>query len=429
MSKLKELCDVLVPMRDKPKMFVNETNGVPWCRIEDIEGKYLYGTTSGQYVDGDTIDKMNLKVFPSGTVICACTGASIGTYAITKRDLITNQTFAGLVCGEKLYNHFLYYFVKLYTKAFIDKSVGCAQAYITRETFENIELPDIPFEKQKEIVASLEMIDDKIENNNAICSELEAMAKLLYDYWFVQFDFPDPSGKPYKSSGGKMVWNEKLKREIPDAEGWGVKRVGDMITTERGISYSTPNIETGKGVPMLNLATFKPGGGDYKADGLKHFLGDYPKNKVLRPYELIMCNTQQTAIKFETDIIGRAMLVPDIFDGDVVFSHHVNVIRTQDENAKYYLLYLFNSDYYHKYISGFTNGTNILGLSFNGVEDYWTEVPSSDLLKRFGKIVLEVERKKSEIIVENQQLASLRDFLLPMLMNGQVKVGAKKNST
>ena len=248
------------------------------------------------------------------------------------------------------------------------------------------------------------------------------MAKLLYDYWFVQFDFPDENGKPYKSSGGKMVWNDELKREIP--AGWEVKRVGDIISTERGISYSTPNIKTGEGVPMLNLATFMPGGGDYKADGLKHYLGDYPKNKVLKPYELIMCNTQQTAIKFETDIIGRAMLVPDIFDGDVVFSHHVNVIRTADENMKYYLLYLFNSDYYHKYISGFTNGTNILGLSFNGVEDYLTESPSADILKMFGERVLEVEKKKSEIFLENQQLSSLRDFLLPMLMNGQVKVGA-----
>ena len=174
---------------------------------------------------------------------------------------------------------------------------------------------------------------------------------------------------------------------------------------------------------MLNLATFMPGGGDYKADGLKHYLGDYPQNKVLNPYELIMCNTQQTAIKFETDIIGRAMLVPDIFEGDVVFSHHVNVIRTQDDNLKYYLLFLFNSDYFHKYISGFTNGTNILGLSFNGVEDFQTTMPPTALREKFGRVVLEAEKKKSEIMVENQQLASLRDFLLPMLMNGQAKVG------
>ena len=306
-------------------------------------------------------------------------------------------------------------------KQLINGAVGSTMPSMNTDILKSIivQAPDKAI--QDKIETFLTMIEDKVSNNTAICSELESMAKFLYDYWFVQFDFPDENGKPYKSSGGKMVWNEDLKREIP--EGWEVKRIGEMISTERGISYSTPNIETGSGVPMLNLATFMPGGGDYKADGLKHFLGDYPKSKVLKPYDLIMCNTQQTAVKFETDIIGRAMLVPDIFDKDVVFSHHVNVIRTQDEEFKYYLLYLFNSDYYHKYITGFTNGTNILGLSFSGVEDYLTEIPTKDILAKFSAVVKVCENKKSEIIVENQQLTSLRDFLLPMLMNGQVKVG------
>ncbi len=318
---------------------------------------------------------------------------------------------------------FIYYSLLINLQLFRKIAQGSQTKFLTMEILDGFEFDNLPYIKQIVLAKVLKNIDLKIANNNAICADLEAMAKLLYDYWFVQFDFPDENGKPYKSSGGKMVWNEDLKREIP--EGWKVGRVGDMISTERGISYSTPNIATGQGVPMLNLATFMPGGGDYKADGLKHFLGDYPQNKVLKPYELIMCNTQQTAIKFETDIIGRAMLVPDIFDGDVVFSHHVNVIRTLNEDMKYYLLYLFNSDYYHKYISGFTNGTNILGLSFNGVEDYLTEVPDEGILKMFGEWIHGFEKKKSQVLLENEQLASLRDFLLPMLMNGQVKVGGK----
>ena len=115
-------------------------------------------------------------------------------------------------------------------------------------------------------------------------------------------------------------------------------------------------------------------------------------------------------------------MIPDIFEGDILSSHHVNVIRPHKVWMKEYLLYLFNSDFFHKYISGHTNGTNILGLVFSGVEDYQTEVPPDNLLKKFSVIVLNVERKKSEIIRENQELASLRDFLLPMLMNGQAKV-------
>ena len=274
--------------------------------------------------------------------------------------------------------------------------------------------------EQRKIGKVLLSIDRKIALNTRMNAELEAIAKQLYDYWFVQFDFPDEKGNPYKSSGGKMVYNPTLKREIP--AGWETSKIGDMISTERGISYSTPNISSGKGVPMLNLATFMPGGGDYKASGLKHYLGEYPSNKVLKPYDLIMCNTQQTAIKFETDIIGRAMLVPDIFENDIVFSHHVNIIKTEKNDLKYYLLYLFNTDHYHKYISGYTNGTNILGLSFNGVSEYITEIPPDTLLVQFASLILGIAKKKSLIFKESSNLTHLRDSLLPMLMNGQVTV-------
>lgn len=380
-------------------------------------------------VEHDEIPSRAQRAVKDGTIVISSVRPNLKHYALIRNpdeNIVVSSGFVTLDAKPDMVDSEYLYYAVTSSQATKYLDIIASTAVSAYPSFNpddlgnySIEMPDSLVE-QKKIAKILANIDSKIFNNNTICSNLEAMAKLLYDYWFVQFDFPDENGKPYKSSGGKMVWNEDLKREIP--AGWEVGRIGDMISTERGISYSTPNIKTGKGVPMLNLATFMPGGGDYKADGLKHYRGDYPKNKVLKPYELIMCNTQQTAIKFETDIIGRAMLVPDIFDGDVVFSHHVNVIRTQNEDMKYYLLYLFNSDYYHKYISGFTNGTNILGLSFNGVEDYLTEIPPQNLLEEFGRTVLGVEKKKSEIFKENEQLASLRDFLLPMLMNGQVKV-------
>lgn len=178
-------------------------------------------------------------------------------------------------------------------KYFEANASGSGQRYtLTNEIIESFPVPlpdDISI--QDDLGDLCSAIDFKISNNVAICSDLAAMLKLIYEYWFVQFDFPDENGKPYKSSGGKMIWNHELKRDIPD--GWEVLPIGNMISTERGLSYSTPNIKSGQGIPMLNLATFMPGGGEYKADGLKHYLGDYPRNKVLQPYDLIMCNTQQ----------------------------------------------------------------------------------------------------------------------------------------
>lgn len=281
-----------------------------------------------------------------------------------------------------------------------------------------LEIPYVNIERQECIVALLSDIDSKIDNNNAISAELEGMAKDLYDYWFVQFDFPDENGNPYKSSGGKMVWNEELKREIP--EGWEVDRLGKHITSSRGISYNSATLE-GDGVPMINLASFGVDS-NYKPAGIKTYNGQYDADKILRPFDLIMCNTQQTAVDPTKDIIGKAMLVPDIFDGDVVSSHHITTIAPDVDELKYYIYSTCKTTWFHKYIVGFASGTNILGLDFKGFEDYLMPLPPMRLLQKFATTIKNIESEKSLIITENIELTSFRDFLLPMLMNGQVKV-------
>ena len=135
-----------------------------------------------------------------------------------------------------------------------------------------------------------------------------------------------------------------------------------------------------------------------------------------------MCNTQQTAIDFSKDIIGKALLVPNIFEGDITSSHHVNTLKVHDEKLKFYLYRVFNTDYFHAYISHFASGTNIMGLDFAGVESYTAIIPNEEILKKFAEFTLNIEKKKSEIIRENTKLISLRDRLLPLLMNGQVEV-------
>ncbi|MBS1586765.1 MAG: restriction endonuclease subunit S [Bacteroidetes bacterium] len=245
------------------------------------------------------------------------------------------------------------------------------------------------------------------------------MAKTVYDYWFIQFDFPDKNGKPYKSSGGKMTYNEVLKRKIP--VGWKVGELRNYLTSNRGVSYNGKDI-AGDGIPMINLNSFNVNG-TFKIEGTKSYSGEYSSSKVLRPFDLVMCNTQQTALDPKKDIIGKSILVPDIFESEVVSSHHVTTISVKDYNLKFYLNSLFNTPYFHQYISGYATGTNILGLNFEGVLSYLAEIPTNELLLKFSAIVLNVEKQKSRIFKENQQLTQLRDWLLPMLMTGQVTIG------
>ena len=345
--------------------------------------------------------------------------APIGLLAIATAPCCTNQGFKSFVVDTTLCDsEYLYYYLRCHMKEIVALGGGTTFKEVSKETIEefDVELPPLPF--QHKIIAVLSDTDAKIDNNNAIAAELEGMAKDLYDYWFVQFDFQDENGKPYKSSGGKMVWNEELKREIP--EGWEVDRLGKHISSNRGISYNSATLE-GDGVPMINLASFGVDS-NYKPAGIKTYNGQYDADKILHPFDLIMCNTQQTAIDPTKDIIGKAMLVPDIFDGDVVSSHHVTTITPDVDELKYYLYGTCKTTWFHKYIVGFASGTNILGLDFKGFEDYLMPLPPMRLLKKFATAMKNIESEKNLIITENAELASLRDFLLPMLMNGQVKV-------
>lgn len=305
-------------------------------------------------------------------------------------------------------------------KYFENNASGSGQRYtLSTETLNAIPVIAPDLQAQEKIGDVFSNIDKKIALNRRMNAKLEQMAKRLYDHWFVQFDFPNADGKPYKSSGGKMEYNEVLKREIP--AGWEVKKLGELFTTNRGVSYSTKTITGDIGIPMINLASFSPDG-SYKIDGIKIYTGEYTEEKVLKPFDLVMCNTQQTAIDFSKDIIGKALLVPDIFEGNITSSHHVNTLKTQNEKLKFYLYRLFNTDYFHAYISHYASGTNIMGLDFAGVENYSAVIPSEEVLSKFADFTLNIEMKKSEIIRENKKIIALRDRLLPLLMNGQVNV-------
>ena len=360
-----------------------------------------------------------------GDIITPLTEQTIGLLGTTARipesgKYIQSQDIALVKCKVgKIDPTFCYYLIssRLVRNQL---SVAAQQTKIRHTSPDKIKactvwIPEL--DDQKAIGRLLASLDEKIQLNKRINDNLEAMAKQLYDYWFVQFDFPNEEGKPYKSSGGTMVWNEKLKREIP--KGWEVKHLGDIIETNRGISYNTSSI-SGGGVPMINLASFNVNG-TYKDAGIKTYNGSYTKEKVLKPFDLVLCNTQQTAIDFSKDIIGKAFLVPDVFEGDIVSSHHINTIKTEDY-YKAYIAYLSNTSHFHKYAAGCCSGTNILGLDFNSFSQYKMEIPPVYLLEEFQKIIIDIVKRESVIIKENKTLAKQRDELLPLLMNGQASV-------
>ena len=380
--------------------------------IKSKKGKYpIYG---GNGIIGYSDNYNYEKIIIIGRV-----GANCGSIHIENgKCFVSDNALAGL--PKNLSNEFNYYLLK--SLKLNAKQIGSSQPLLTQGILNNLEIsyPENLIAQQK-IASVLSALDDKIELNNRINAELEAMAKTLYDYWFVQFDFPivTSSGveKPYKSSGGKMVYNETLKREIP--EGWEVKSLSGLVDFTRGISYTSSTINDNEGIPMINLKSFNLNG-TYRIDGLKYFTGKLNENKIINKNDLLIAITDVTR---EAEIIGKAILSPDFGNKTVCSCDVARIDILKNSFSKNYLRYLFNSNHYHNYIKHFASGTLVLHLDLNGILWYKDIIPPINLQNKFEDIVNEIDEKITNNLKQNQELSSLRDWLLPMLMNGQVKVG------
>ena len=197
---------------------------------------------------GEKLPSRAKRKVEKGTIIYSTVRPNqkhFGYFDTYSDDLVVSTGFATLdVIDPRVNSKYLYYLLTQNSVISQLQSIGenSTSSYpsIRPEDIGNLSFmfPDINI--QNKIADILTSIDKKIQINNRINQELEAMAKTLYDYWFVQFDFPDQNGKPYKSSGGKMVYNPELKREIP--EGWGVEKLGELIELERGVTYAKSDI-------------------------------------------------------------------------------------------------------------------------------------------------------------------------------------------
>lgn len=262
----------------------------------------------------------------------------------------------------------------------------------------SIRVPHIS--EQKGIAAILSSIDSKIELNNRINAELEAMAKTIYDYWFLQFDFPDKKGKPYKFSGGKMVWNEELKREIP--EGWVVKKLGEVANitmgqSPEGASYNDNQYGT----------VFYQGSTDF---GWR-----FPS---IRQY-----TTKPTRFAKKGDIL-LSVRAPvgtyNIAKEDCCIGRGLSAINSNEGYNSFLLYQMVHFKKKFDYIN--SAGTTFGAITKDDLYSLNFPYASKEILKAFERIVSNFDEQIFINSKQNEELSSLRDWLLPMLMNGQVKV-------
>lgn len=421
---LSECLDLVIDRRGLTPKKLNTTWKVSGYRVlsaNNVKSNGLINENSIRYVDKETYLRWMKEPLKKGDILLTSEApAGEVFYWDSDEEIVVGQRLYGLRVKKTVDPLYLkYYLQSKYGKFQIQRNcTGSTVLGISIRTFDLIQilLPD--FEIQKRIGRLLYDLDRKIANNSLIVSQLEKIKQYTFQYWFLQYEFPSVNSRPYKSSGGKMKFNKTLNREIP--EEWSVSRLGKYLDPERGISYSSGDLE-GQGIPMINLNSFNIDS-TYKESGLKLYSGNYAQKKQIKAYDLIVCATQQTAIDLvnDTDVIGKSFIMPDIFESDIVMSMDVIKFNVDEHYSKYYLDMLFKQKFFHNYITGFANGTKIKHLNIEGILNYETEVPPPNILKKFDDFAYDIEKQKSIIIKENRELYFIREFLMPMLISGQL---------
>ena len=368
---------------------------------------------------GNFKDEFLLK---KGDFITPLTEQAIGLLGSTawipeSEKYIQSQDIAKITCKEELLDKkFAYYLI---SSNIVKKQLNAAaQQTKIRHTSPNkikdciVWLPSLA--EQKKIGQLLFEIDRKIELNRSINHNLEAMAKQLYDYWFLQFDFPDENGKPYKSSGGKMVWNEKLKREIP--EGWELTKVVDIAKVFNGATPSTTR-EQNYGGDIIWITPKD------LSDQKQKFVCRGERNISQIGYD--SCSTHllpvNTILMSSRAPIGLLAIAKTELCTNQGFKNFV----LQKENMTNYLYYYLQI--HIKQIEQLGTGTTFKEVSREDILKYLILKPNETILYLWEEKIKALNHRQFKLQEEIQQLIKLRDELLPLLMNGQIEISVERS--
>lgn len=391
----------------------NSVGGVPFFKI---------GTFGGQadvFITKEKFDEYkNAYSYPKkGDVLISAAGTIGRTVVFDGKDAYFQDSNIVWIENDesKVLNEYLFY---CYKNIHWTTSVGSTILRLYNDDIRNTDIIVPPLSDQKKIASVLSALDDKIALNKKMNQKLEAMAKRLYDYWFVQYDFPDKNGHPYKTTGGPMTYNPTLKREIP--VGWEVAPISEFIEKnfngewgKEEASEDDIRVHCVRGADIVDMV-----------DMPVRYISTKKKDRILNPNDIIV----EISGGSPTQSTGRATFVTrntlNRFDSPMTCSNFCQIIRLKDAKCASYFFEMWQKFYASDIFFNFEGKTS-------GIKNFQTDSfiatpwahPPKELMYKFDEMYQSFMKKKERLITENQKLTALRDKLLPLLMNGQVVVG------
>lgn len=391
----------------KEKIYYN--GSIPWITPKDLSNYYSVFIEKGERnITKEGLDSSSATLMPAGAVLFS-SRAPIGYVAIAKNEVSTNQGFKSIVCNENVANNiFVYYSLKYNAKKIESIASGSTFKEVSGTTLKNFEIVLPPLEEQEKIANTFYSLDQKIKLNHQINSTLEKISQTLFKHWFIDFEFPDENGNPYRSSGGRMIDSEL--GEIP--EGWKVKQIGDVCQTfgggtpktsepsyweEGDIFWATPTDMTSLNSPVIFDTARK-----ITEKGLQN------SSAKLLPVGSILMTSRATLGYFaitKVPISTNQGFISMVCDDKISNYYLLSVIKNKMDEIKN--------------LAGGSTYPEINKTSFRSIEII---LPPQNEMKKFNEITDPIYEKIFQNELEIKRLSEIRDSLLPKLMSGKIRI-------
>lgn len=402
-KKLKDCCISIADGDHLPPP--KSESGVPFVTIANVDSYNHFDFTNTMFVPQSYYDKLDDKrKARKGDILLTVVGSyGIPIYITDGTPFVFQRHIAILRPNPSVIDsRFLYYTMlsgSFYAQADA-YAVGAAQKTISLTSLRQMKIAVPSLDIQRKIADSLFHFDYLIDNNNKRIKLLEQMAENLYKEWFVRFRFPNHE-------------NTEFENGIP--KGWEYIKFENILSFDRGISYSSKEIDCEDGLNLINLKNIDAFGG-FRRDGTKKYNGKYKETQVVKKGDLVIGVTDMTQ---DRRTVGATALIPTI-DGMSVIS--ADLVKVVSNIPNIYLFCLCRYGFYSKYFSQFANGANVLHLKPNALLNKKVLLPPNELIDSFVKKAAKIIELIDELNLANDNLIKQRDLLLPRLMSGKLEV-------
>lgn len=395
-------------------------NGIVTLSAKSVKNGYI-DYSSAYYISEETYKAFMIRGFPKKGDILLTTEAPMGYVAKLDRDKVGIAQRLLTLRGKENYllNDYLRYYLmsSIGQHQLKSRETGTTVTGIKQAEFRKVLISVPPLNEQKAIAHILSTLDEKIEVNNQINKRFEEMGQAIFKHWFVDFEFPNDNGEPYKSSGGEMVESELGM--IP--KGWEVVTLGDIMNVKHGYAFKSKYFtDNATNTILLTPGNFKIGGG-FKIGKLKYYEdeAEIPKEYILKEGDLLITMTD---LSKAGDTLGYPIILPRL---RYTMLHNQRLGKAEminKFNAKCFLYQLLCGRNYRHHILGSATGTTVKHTAPKRILEYRFILPNDKVLKTYEGIMKNCLGIFNNNFLENEILMDLRDILLPKLMSGEIRV-------